>query len=357
MKIISAEDASSGVIESEVMNAERIKNFSTQGVLTGTGKGTLKLVYSNEDDPENFHDVPTASVNITGAGSFVIAALAACYKWMKAVFTNTFVVINTITAISDDGVLEIDKLTFPALADLTTKDYIVFKDAAGLSYAVALDKVGGGVAPTGAIYTAIAAGRKTFIDVSAATTAEDVATAVRTALLALPGFTNIFTFAAVSGGDLPYTLKAFGAVGFVPTGHNALDSGAGSITGAATTPGHASRLNSTYFKAQGVETGVTYVFYMNIGGLGVDPALAGTTSVPVVAAASASANTMGAALRTAAGAIGDFTTTGANAQAILTNDVAGAVTVPLQDGAAPTGFTLAETVPTGTIDVFMQSNQ
>lgn len=108
----------------------------------------------------------------------------------------------------------------------------------------------------------------------------------------------------------------------------------------------AGSLNSKYFLASS-KTADYYFWFDN--GSGVDPAIAGRTGIQVVYTNNDSANTIGGLIRAAAAGKG-WTVTGANAQAILTNSVGGPTTIA-SDGAAPTGFTIANTQPTSTITV------
>ena len=75
----------------------------------------------------------------------------------------------------DSGGAEVDTFTFDTFANTTSGDYMVVYDTAGLAWAAAADKTGSAPAPTGAIWTAIPAGRKVQVDISTATTAADVA--------------------------------------------------------------------------------------------------------------------------------------------------------------------------------------
>ena len=69
---------------------------SVQIATTGSGAaGTLVLQASNDDSnasnfvPTNWAAVPTASVSVSGAGSFLIPKLDVCYQWLRVVYTNT----------------------------------------------------------------------------------------------------------------------------------------------------------------------------------------------------------------------------------------------------------------------------
>lgn len=109
----------------------------------------------------------------------------------------------------------------------------------------------------------------------------------------------------------------------------------------------AGSLNSKYFLFNSV-TVAYYVWFDN--GAGVDPAIAGRTGVHVTYTNGDSANTIGGLLRAALGNPADYTVSGANNQAIITNDAVGASAAAV-DGAAATGFTFAFTQPTASITV------
>lgn len=141
----------------------------------------------------------------------------------------------------DSGGAEIDTFTFDTQANTDPGDYMVIYDTAGLAWAAAADITGSDPEPTGAIWTAIPAGRKVMVDLSAATTAAEVATAFEGALNGLTDFPYV---AADSTADVVCTGSLYGVVE-APEVHNEDDSGAGSITAAVTDAGVASEVNVT----------------------------------------------------------------------------------------------------------------
>jgi hypothetical protein len=143
------------------------------------------------------------------------------------------------------GTYEVQTITFPTKAGATGGDYVVFYDQAGNAWAAALNKSGTDPVPTGALYTAIPAGRKTNVDISADTTAAQVAARVETAIDALTGLTAVITTDdSAANGTMTFTQLVPGpTTNAIPK--NADDSGAGSITAAETTPGVASDVNLT----------------------------------------------------------------------------------------------------------------
>jgi hypothetical protein len=94
----------------------------------------------------------------------------------------------------DTGTMAVHTLTFPTLAGAVDGDYVTFYDQAGTAWAAALDTTGGAAnTPTGAAWTAIAAGNKVEVDISGATTAADVAALVETDIDGMTGFTAVIT--------------------------------------------------------------------------------------------------------------------------------------------------------------------
>lgn len=143
----------------------------------------------------------------------------------------------------DNGTSEVVTLTFPAVAASTGGDYFVVYDTAGLGWAAALNKSGSDPAPTGAVWAAIAAGRKVNVDISGGTDAASVAALVETAFDALVG--NPFvTDDSAANGTMLVTCTLHGNT-TAPERHNANDSGNGSMGVATTTPGTASEVDVT----------------------------------------------------------------------------------------------------------------
>lgn len=142
------------------------------------------------------------------------------------------------------GAVEVQTLTFEALADTDDGDLIIVEDAAGVQYAIAMDTTGAeAAAPAGALWTA--ADYKSIVDISGATTAADVAALAETALNALTGFTAaITTDDTAADGTMTLTQVEYGPT-TNPVPKNVDESGAGGIQGVQTTAGVASALNLT----------------------------------------------------------------------------------------------------------------
>jgi hypothetical protein len=137
-------------------------------------------------------------------------------------------------------VAEVQTVTFPAVAASTGGDYFVVEDTTGTKWAAALNKSGADPEPTGAIWTAIAAGNKVNVDISGGTDAASVAALVETAMDALTGFTAVITTDDTAADGTMLFTNVVKAPVTNPVVKNADDSGAGSITGVQTTGGVAS---------------------------------------------------------------------------------------------------------------------
>ncbi len=202
----------------------------------------------------NHGETLTAVTSATGTAQQLINMT----MWdASAVISDT-----TPTAVTyASGVTEIDTFNFPAVVGAGDGDYAVQKDLNGLSWAIALDTTGlAANTPTGAIWTAIPAGRKTYLDVSGAATAALMATAVKAGFNALSGFTAVVTASdAAADGHLANTAYWAGVVA-APGVHNKNDSGAGTITVVRTAIGTASAVatsgNTVTIAAHGLSTGL-----------------------------------------------------------------------------------------------------
>lgn len=153
--------------------------------------------------------------------------------------------VNTPSAKTfDTGTMEVQTLTFPALAGATDGDYVVFYDASGAAWAIALDTTGAAAAePTGAAWLAVAAANKDYVDISGGTDAASVAALAETAIDALTGLTDVVTTDdSAANGTMLLTQVVPGPT-TNPVPKNADDSGAGSITGVQTTAGVATEVS------------------------------------------------------------------------------------------------------------------
>lgn len=175
-----------------------------------------------------------------------------------------FSIIGTVTVSTptaktfDSGTAAVTTLTFATKAATAAGDYIVIYDTAGLAWAVAANKTGSDPAPTGAIWTAIPAGRKAQCDISAASTAAQVAAAFELsfdALTAVPFATDD----SAADGTMLITMTLNGVV-TEASPHNTGDTGAGSIGEVLSTPGVASEVdvdaNTVTIPTHGYTTGL-----------------------------------------------------------------------------------------------------
>lgn len=122
----------------------------------------------------------------------------------------------------------------------------------------------------------------------------------------------------------------------------------GSITTVADSSGS---LAGAYFTIIGAD-GAKWAVWFKVSGSGSDPALSGYTSVEVDITTDDSANTVGAAVRTALASVTSVGTIGGSTNhATFTSIDPGVVT--MADGTIPTGFTLAITNTTGVLDAFI----
>lgn len=342
-----------------------IVRCSFQVVASGTAAGTLQIQGSNDlafglppnqFQPTNWFNIGTAAT-VAGAGVYEVGdvfktsiiPLECSYEYLRLTFVSTKAGIQTVAPIADTGVLQAQTVTTVAdVAGSLNSTYFLLSSIntttkAQKNFYVWFNINSAGVDPA-------IAGR-TAIPITGATnvSANTLATSIRTALNALTGdFTAAGAGAAVIITDVapgPVTAAADGAA---PTG----------FTFGSATAGVVSNLNNTYFLlSAGGLTGINYYVWMNVSGLGTDPAVAGKTGIEVDFAAGASAGTIGTALATAVAAAhgaADFSTSGTTTVTI-TNLQTGPF-IPAGDSVpAPTGFAFAVTAPAGTIIARMKS--
>lgn len=217
-----------------------------------------------------------AAVGSTSAGDSEIVDLNGASKFScQAVYD----VIAPTAKTFDSGGAEVDTGTFPDKATIAAGDYIVINDTAGLSWAIAADKDGDDPEPTGAVWVSIPAAQKAQVDLTAASTAADVATAFQDAFNAL---VDVPFVANDATADVVFTQDLYGVVA-APEVYNADDSGAGTISVAITDAGVASEVdvtaNTITIPTHGYPTG----FKGQITSTGTPPApLAGTTDYFVI---------------------------------------------------------------------------
>ena len=96
------------------------------------------------------------------------------------------------------GTSQIDVLTSVDKATTTAGDFCVFTDTLGAKWGISVNKAGTDPEPSSAIWTAIAAGNKVHVDISAAVSSTDVSLALRDAMAALTGIGAVITVGANS---------------------------------------------------------------------------------------------------------------------------------------------------------------
>lgn len=181
-----------------------------------------------------------------------------------------------VTALT--GKVGVNTVTFPAKLGATDGDFIHFADTNGDGWLIALDVDGSGVANAGPVFVGVTPAHRFVIDISAATDAASVATAIKAALpialdaafVSVDNLDGTLTFTAVERGPL--------AVAFAP--YNAAEGGVGSITQATDVVGVASAvdvsLNTITKASHGLSTGHVVQLTISGGGTLPDPFLAVT---------------------------------------------------------------------------------
>jgi len=131
----------------------------------------------------------------------------------------------------------IETLTFPAKATVVTGDFIIVYDTAGTAWGISLNVTGSDPQPTSALWTAIPAGKKVSVDISATNAAPSVAAAVELAVDALTGFSAVITTDdGAADGTMTFAQASIGyVIPAIPS--NAIGDGAGTITKATTVLG------------------------------------------------------------------------------------------------------------------------
>jgi hypothetical protein len=164
-------------------------------------------------------------------------------KYVDHVSAQIIIASNVSAKGFISGTAQVQTLTFPAVAASTGGDYFVIYDTTGQAWAISLDKSGSDPEPTGAIWSAIAAGKKDHVDISGGTDAASVAALVETAIDALTGFSTVITTDdSAANGTMTFTQTVRAAVS-ASQFKNANDSGAGSITGTISTAAVASDID------------------------------------------------------------------------------------------------------------------
>jgi len=149
-----------------------------------------------------------------GNGDYVVVEDVAGTKWALALTKGEY-------AVQD--------LTFLAKASCVSGDFVVLYDASGNAWAAAVDLTGSDAAPSAQKWSDVPAARKVRVDISAQTTAAQVAAAFETAINALTGFTAAFTTDdSAADGTMTVTCDAVGVVSAAEYWKSTAGSGLGS---------------------------------------------------------------------------------------------------------------------------------
>lgn len=227
-KIETAKSIASSFNSTSIMDLESISevgfSVASSGVTTNTG--TLGVDHRIEVDNNNISEWVAITISpvptFASANAQFLMQLTLPPGQVRMTYTSLDLVIQT--------------LTFPTKAGATDGDYIVVEDSAGTSWAVGLDTTGGAAqTPTGAAW--VAADYKDYVDISADTTAADVAASAEVALNALTGFTAaITTNDTAADGTMTLTSIVAGSCA-TPDPHDYNEAGVGTITGVITSVG------------------------------------------------------------------------------------------------------------------------
>ncbi len=332
-----------------------------------TAAGAFKLQASNDLAPThytantnftvtNWTDIPTKTATIAaGSSALITLAQGASYRWLRAVYTNTASGVQTVSTISDESavaqtedvtcnddtsVYSVASFTFPALADATGGDYVVFYRWTGQAFAVALNVSGTDPDPTGATWLSVGATQRVNIDISGATTDNDVATLIASVIPTIPQFDGVVS--AVIGGTFTIT-QAYPAPTPSSSVHNANDSGAGSIVAAAPSPQGVIGLNNTYFNLYSANDAAAYYVWFSVDSLGVDPAIPGKIGIMIPITAGDIASNIATTATGPIAAVSGGVPFNANAGGddLLIYNLQTGPSTPTADGAVPTGFAFA----------------
>jgi hypothetical protein len=83
-------------VNSAAILAVNLFYCSAQISVTGAGAGTLVIQASDDDltneptlSPTNWSNIPSATVSVTGAGTYLIPTTTLCYQYVRVSYTNT----------------------------------------------------------------------------------------------------------------------------------------------------------------------------------------------------------------------------------------------------------------------------
>ncbi len=202
-----------------------------------------------------------------------------------------------LTVIADDSVHQVERITPATVAATTTGDYVIVTKPDGDVVAIWLDKAGTNSAPSGPIFDA--ADVKVRVNVSALTTAAQVATAIYDAIVAAA---EPYISASDATGSVLVTCSQTGAPTWAR--HNAAENGNGSATLAEVSAAVESSYQSKYIT---LRSGADSAFnaWFSVDALGSDPSAPGT-AIPVSLTSTMSVSSVASAIASAIDANANF---------------------------------------------------
>lgn len=293
----------------------------------------LKTLYEASEAHSNMITTSNGTpISLDGAQTFSVQCNVDVNTPAAKTFDSGAANVSTTETVADLGVKEVSDITCVAdVAESLQSTYFNYetKNLGGatvnLRYAwINVDD--GGIDPAPAGRTGIE------VPIAADASADDVASAIRTALAA-------DTLVTITGAT-DHVIITNDYMGNVVNAANGVASPGFSYV---ITPGVASNLNNSFFRFSETANAVNYAAWYNINGEGTAPVIAGSpTLIEVTAVLSRSANDIAGDSRTAIdGAIGAaIVVSGATNQIILTNSTRGTCTATA-NGAVSPGFTIA----------------
>ncbi len=135
--------AASGNTTSDPVDVNQIIKFSAQVVTgTGTATGSMQLQVTNDKATQPFPDSTFTNwsnlgspVSVTTAGVQLIASQEICHQALRAVYTDSFANVSTITAVADSS--NSLNSTYFLASSITADYYFWFSSGTGVDPAIA----------------------------------------------------------------------------------------------------------------------------------------------------------------------------------------------------------------------------
>lgn len=97
VEILLPTQAVAATINSAAISAQNLFNISAQAVATGGSvAGAIKMQASNDISngasnwvPTHWNDVTSATIAVSGAGSFLMPKIDICYEYVRFVYTDS----------------------------------------------------------------------------------------------------------------------------------------------------------------------------------------------------------------------------------------------------------------------------